>query len=116
MPVVIGPTTKYFVELFNQYHNWRAFVLASQCSNLTHEELDALCCRDDVQRLSMFAQALPQERKTIAYVRDRGLFFGKCQTTFCQELFDCRFDHGFEYAFGFARHDEVIGISNKINP
>ena len=37
MFVVVGPTPKDFVELFYQYHNWRALVLAGQCSNLTHE-------------------------------------------------------------------------------
>ena len=55
VPVIVGPASKYLVELFNNYHNRRALVFAGQCSNLTHEELDALCCRGDVQRLLMFA-------------------------------------------------------------
>lgn len=115
MAVVVPPAAKRFVELLDQDRHWRADVSADQCSHLSFEGEDSLLCRGDVQDIAGLAIGLTEERESVFYVRDRGLFQRERETALGQELFNRRSDCLFENPAGFAGHDEVIGVANEVD-
>ncbi len=73
--VVVGPTPKRCIELLDQGRHRRADVFTDHCSHLMHEGVNSLSGWRDVQHPAMLSKGLPEERKSVFYVRDHGLLW-----------------------------------------
>jgi hypothetical protein len=73
MAVVGGPSSECLVKFLYKDGYRCADALADQCSHLLLQGEDSLFRWLDVQHLSMLAEGLSEERKSVRDMRDQGL-------------------------------------------
>ena len=84
-------------------------------SNFSDEGLNTLFGWGNMQCITVFSKSLPEERKSMFDVSDRGLFLREFETSFTQELFYGRSDLLFQNRFGFSGNNEVVRIPHEID-
>ena len=97
VPMIVGPTANFWVELIDQIGGRHAMCVFDDSSDAIQESSNILLGRLDEQfSVRVSAHVLSEEIKAMLHVRNDGLCRREFKTSFLQELLDQGLDFSFQ--------------------
>jgi len=116
VPMVVGPTPNFRVELIDQIGSRQAKPGFNRSSDAIQEGFDIFLGRLDAQfPVRVTAHVLSEEIKAFLHVRNDGLRGREFEPSLLKELLDEGLDLSFQQIFQSTGDDEIIRITNEIH-